>query len=50
MLNIDVLTLGNEFKDADGNIFKITSNFSDKDKLYVELGKQQEIQELIKET
>lgn len=49
MLNIDVLTLGNEFKDADGNIFKVASNFSEKNKLFIELEKQEEIPELIPE-
>lgn len=48
MLNIDTLTLGNEFKDNDGEIFKVTSNFSDKDKLYVEITKVTPL-EIIKE-
>ena len=39
MINIDVLTLGCEFKDVDGDIFKVTSNFSEGKKLFVELEK-----------
>lgn len=37
MINIDCLTLGQEFKDVDGNIFKVVSNFSQINKLFVEL-------------
>ena len=48
MLNIDTLTLGNELKDADGNIYKVVSNWGEKNKLYIEL-EQVEIQP-IKET
>lgn len=39
MINIDVLTLGNEFKNNDGELFKVTSNFSEGDKIFVELFK-----------
>lgn len=51
MLNIDTLTLGNEFKDADGNIFKVTSNFSETDKIFIELQKEkvEEFEQAIKE-
>lgn len=37
MINIDCLTIGCEFKDVDGNIFKVSSNFSQINKLFVEL-------------
>lgn len=49
MINIDTLILGNEFKDNDGNTFKVTSNFSEGNKLYVELVKVEPVGELIKE-
>lgn len=51
MINIDTLTLGNEFKDADGLVFKVTSNFSEGDKLYIELSKvaNEEFNQLISE-
>lgn len=52
MISIDTLTLGNEFKDAQGEIYKVTSNFSEGKKLYVELEKQEAVdpaQELIPE-
>jgi hypothetical protein len=39
MLHIDTLTLGNDFKDNDGNIFKVSSNFSEGNKIFVELAK-----------
>ena len=49
MLNIDVLTLGNELKDNDGNIWKVTSNFSENEKkILVEISKV-EITKLLKE-
>lgn len=47
MLNIDVLTLGCEFKDSDVNTWKVTSNFSETNKLLIEVSKVAE--ELIKE-
>ena len=50
MLHIDVLTQGNEFKNTDGEIYKVSSNFSEKDKIFVELTKVEEPEELIKET
>jgi hypothetical protein len=41
MISIDTLTLGNEFKDADGSIWKVTSNFSQNEsKILVELEKK----------
>ena len=48
MVNIDILTVGNEFKDADGEIYKVQSNFSEEGKIYVELVKV-EPAELIEE-
>ena len=45
MLNIDVLTIGNVFKDDNGNEWKIVSNFSDK-KIYVELEKAEAVEPL----
>ena len=51
MLSIDTLTVGNEFKTAQGEIYQVTSNFSDKDKIFIELHKaDNEVEELIKET
>jgi len=51
MINIDVFTLGNEFKDEGGNIYKVSSNFSDERKIFVELTPVLvEPEELIKET
>lgn len=40
MVNIDLLTLGNEMKDAQGDIYKVISNFSEGKKIYIELEKQ----------
>ena len=39
MLNIDNLTLGNEWKNDSNDIYKITSNFSEGNKIYIELEK-----------
>ncbi len=51
MINIDILTLGCEFKDSNGEIYKVTSNFSQNKKLFVELDKveHEEIEPLIEE-
>lgn len=43
MLNIDTLTLGNEFKDADGKIYKVESNFSENGKIYIELKVEEQL-------
>lgn len=47
MINIDTLTIGSEFKDSDGNIYKVTSNFSQINRLYVELDR---VEQQTKET
>ncbi len=40
MLNIDVLTIGNKFKNDAGAEYKVTSNFSQtEDKIFIELDK-----------
>jgi len=39
MLNVDVLTVGAEFKNDSGEILKVVSNFSDEKKVFVELEK-----------
>lgn len=39
MINIDTLTMGNEFKDEHGDTFKVVSNFSENNKIFVELEK-----------
>ncbi len=53
MVNIDLLTLGNEFKDMDGNIYKVVGNISEGDEIMVRLEKvvpvNEPLQELIKE-
>lgn len=49
MVHIDILTLNNEFKDNDGRTWKVSSNFSDKNKLYVELEVVTPQEALIKE-
>jgi len=50
MINIDTLTLGNPFKDDNGNIYEVTSNFSEKGKIFVELTQRSQEEELIEET
>lgn len=37
MINIDTLSLGCEFKDDNGNAFKVISNFSEGKKIFCEL-------------
>lgn len=50
MLNIDTLTLGNPFKDNDGNEWKITSNFSqNKKKILIELDLVEPVIDIIEE-
>ena len=52
MVNIDVLTLGNELKNDSNEIFKVVSNFSEGKKIFIELElvapTNEELQELIK--
>ena len=50
MLHIEVLTYGNEFKDSQGKIYKVTTNYPDKDKIIIELELVEPVNELIKET
>jgi hypothetical protein len=45
MINIDNLTLGNEWKNDSNEVFKVTSNFSDGKKLYVELELIEKVEE-----
>lgn len=40
MLHIDNLTLGNELKNDQGEVYMVTSNFSDGKKIYVEIEKK----------
>lgn len=53
MINIDVLTLGNELKNDSNELFKVTSNFSEGKKMYVELERVEAVvppeDEIIKE-
>ncbi len=49
MLHIEVLTYGNEFKDSQGKIWKVASNYPDKDKILIELVEVVPTEELIKE-
>lgn len=51
MINIDVFTIGSEFKSDNGETYIVISNFGDKNKLYVELEKkvEEDKEELIKE-
>lgn len=52
MLHIDILTVGNEFKNDQGDIFKITSNMNDGKKGFVEYEKVEVVvppEELIEE-
>lgn len=49
MLHIEVLTYGNEFKDSQGKIYKVTSNFPDRDKILIELELVEPVEELIPE-
>lgn len=37
MLHLEVLTYGNEFKDSQGQIYKVTQNYPDKKKILIEL-------------
>lgn len=50
MLHIECMTIGEEFKSNDKN-YKVTSNFSDGGKIFVELHEvvNGELQELLKE-
>jgi len=41
MLSTDVLTMGNEFKDAQGNIYIVTGNVSEGNKILIDLQKQE---------
>lgn len=41
MVNIDVLTMGCELKDAQGDIYKVTDNVSTGNKILIELQKQE---------
>lgn len=51
MLNIDVLTLGNPFKDDEGNEWKVTSNWNENtDKIHIEIEKIKVVEELIDNT
>jgi hypothetical protein len=34
------LTIGTEYKGNDGETYKVSNNFSDKDKMYIELERQ----------
>jgi len=49
MLHIDNLTIGNEFKDSSGEIYKVTSSFGDGKKMYIELERVEPAQELTEE-
>jgi hypothetical protein len=40
MVNIDVLTMGCELKDAQGDIYRVTDNVSTGNKILIELQKQ----------
>lgn len=41
MLNIDTFTLGNSFKDDQGNEWRVTSNFSqNENKILIEVSKE----------
>jgi hypothetical protein len=44
------LTIGTEYKGNDGETYKVTSNFNDKNKLLIELERVEPAQELISET
>ena len=44
MLNIDIFTLGNPFKDDSGNDWNVTSNFSEKNKLFIEITKAEPVE------
>ena len=46
MLHIDILTVGNEFKNDQGDIFKITSNMNDGKKGFVEYEKVEVVEPL----
>lgn len=50
MLHIDTFTLGNEFKDTDNNIWKVTGNLSEEKKLYIQLDLVEPVEDLIEET
>lgn len=47
MINIDVLTVGNEFKNADGDIFKVTGNVADDKEILITLKKVEELEQPI---
>jgi hypothetical protein len=52
MINIDIFSLGNEFKSDCGEMFKVISNFSEGKKIFIELEKAEPVEppeELIKE-
>lgn len=45
MLHIEVLTYGNEFKDSQGVIWKVATNYPDKDKIIIELERVEPVEE-----
>lgn len=49
MISIDTLTLGNEFKNSQGEIYQVISNMSDENKIYIELKKVEASEQLIPE-
>ncbi len=53
MLHIEILTFGNEFKDSQGQIYKVASNYPDKKRILIELELvepvNEQLQEIIKE-
>ena len=51
MPHLTDLTIGTLFRGNDGEEYKVTSNFSEKDKMYIELTKvgNEQLEELIKE-
>lgn len=52
MINIDIFTLGNEFKADNGETYAVISNLSEGDRIIVEFKKisNEPLQELIKES
>ncbi len=49
MINIDIFTLGNEFKDDTGNIYKVISHLGEGKKIYIELELVVPVNEPLKE-
>jgi len=47
MLNVDILTLGNEFKSDSGMEYFVESYFGDKDKIHITLQAKKVVEPLI---